>query len=84
MSFHKSSPTKDNKWKTPTQGGRLHPRKSKKVIFYQQNPKPKKDSHTSIIPPLTTKTTGRKNHFSSVFLNISGLNSPIKRHILTN
>jgi hypothetical protein len=33
ISFHKSKPTKDNRWKTPTQGGKLHPRKSKKVIF---------------------------------------------------
>jgi hypothetical protein len=35
ISFHKYSPTKDNKWKTPTQGEKLHPRKSKKVIFQQ-------------------------------------------------
>jgi hypothetical protein len=33
ISLHKSSPTKDNKWKT--QGGKTHPRKSKKVIFQQ-------------------------------------------------
>jgi hypothetical protein len=37
--FHKSIPTKDNKWKTPTQGGKLHPRKSKKVIFQQTQKK---------------------------------------------
>lgn len=24
---------KDNKWKTPTQGGKLYPRKGKKIIF---------------------------------------------------
>jgi hypothetical protein len=30
VSFHKSSPSKDNKWKIPTQGGKIHPRKSKK------------------------------------------------------
>jgi hypothetical protein len=35
ISFYKSSPTKDSRWKTPTQGGKLHPRKSKKVIFEQ-------------------------------------------------
>jgi hypothetical protein len=35
----KSSPTKDNRWKMPTQGGKLHPRKSKKVIFFQQTQK---------------------------------------------
>jgi hypothetical protein len=39
LSFHKSSPTKDKRWKTPTQGGKLHPRKSKKVIFFQQTRK---------------------------------------------
>ena len=36
VSFHKSSPTKDNRWKTPKQGGKLYHRKSKKVIFFQQ------------------------------------------------
>jgi hypothetical protein len=33
ISFHKSSPTKDSKGKTPTQRWRLCPRKSKKVIL---------------------------------------------------
>jgi hypothetical protein len=37
--FDNPSPTKDNKWKTPTQGGKLYPRISKKVIFFQQTPK---------------------------------------------
>jgi hypothetical protein len=45
---------------------------------------PKDDSHTDIIPPLTTKMTGSNNHFSLISLNINGLNSPIKRHRLTN
>jgi hypothetical protein len=35
MSFHKSSPSKDNKGKTPPQGWKLCTRKSKKVILYQ-------------------------------------------------
>jgi hypothetical protein len=35
MSFHKSSPSKYNKGKTPTQEQKLHPRKSKKVILQQ-------------------------------------------------
>jgi hypothetical protein len=35
ISFHKSSPSKNNKGETPAQGGKLHPRKSKKVIFQQ-------------------------------------------------
>ena len=34
-SFHKSSPSKDNKWNTSTQEGKLHARKRKKVIFQQ-------------------------------------------------
>jgi hypothetical protein len=34
--FHKSIHTKDYRWKTPTQGGKLHPRKSKKEIFFQK------------------------------------------------
>jgi hypothetical protein len=34
ISFQKSSPSKDNKWKTPTHGGKLHPRKSKKIVFF--------------------------------------------------
>jgi hypothetical protein len=38
-SFHKSSPTKNNRWKTTTQEGKLHPRKSTKVKFLQQNKK---------------------------------------------
>jgi hypothetical protein len=46
-----STNPKDNRWKTPTQGGKLHHRKSKKVIFQQT----KKDNHTNIILPLTTK-----------------------------
>ena len=42
----------------------------------------KEDSHTNIIPPLTTKITGSNNQFSLIFLNINRLNSPIKRHRL--
>jgi hypothetical protein len=45
---------------------------------------PKEDNHTNIIPPLTTKLTGSKNQFSLITLNINGLNSPIKRHRLTD
>jgi hypothetical protein len=56
QSFHKSSPTKDNRWKIPTQGVKLHPRKSKKVIFQQ--------THTNIFPPPTKKLTGSSNFFS--------------------
>jgi hypothetical protein len=66
--------------KTPTQAGKLHTRKSKKVIFFKQTPK--EDSHTDIIPTLKTKVTGSNNYYSLISLNINGLNSPIKRHRL--
>jgi hypothetical protein len=42
--------------------GKLHPRKSKKVIFQQ--------THTNIISPLTTKISGSNNHFSLISLNM--------------
>jgi hypothetical protein len=35
ISFHKSGPSKDNKGKIPTQGGKLCPKKIKKIIFQQ-------------------------------------------------
>jgi hypothetical protein len=43
-----------------------------------------KGSHTNIILPLTTKITGSNNHYSLISLNINGLNSPIKRHRITD
>jgi exonuclease III len=36
------------------------------------------------MPTLTTKIIGRNNYFSLISLNINGLNSPIKRHGLTD
>ena len=42
------------------------------------------DSHTHIIPSLTTKITGSNSHLSLISLNVSGLNSQIKRHRLTD
>jgi hypothetical protein len=44
----------------------------------------KEDSHMNRIPTLTTKITGSNNDFSLISLNISGLNSPIKRHRLAD
>jgi hypothetical protein len=44
---------------------------------------PKEDSHTNIIPPLTTKITGSNNNFFLISLNINGFNSP-KRHRLSD
>ena len=42
------------------------------------------DSHKNRIPTLTTKITGSNNYFSLISLNINELNSPIKRHTLTD
>jgi hypothetical protein len=39
ISFLKSNPTKDNGLRFPTQGGKLHHGKSKKVIFQQTQKK---------------------------------------------
>jgi hypothetical protein len=74
ISIHKPSPSKDNKGKTPTQEKQ------------ESNPSTnlKEDSHKNINPTLTTKITGSNNYFSLISLNINGLNSPIKRHGLTD
>jgi hypothetical protein len=37
-----------------------------------------------MMPTLTTKIIGSNNSFSLISLNINGLNSPIKRHRLTD
>jgi hypothetical protein len=68
VSFNKSCPIKDNRWKIPTQGAKLHPRKVKKVIFQQTQRTPKQHQ--------------KKGKHLSLFLNINGLNSPIKSHRL--
>jgi exonuclease III len=36
------------------------------------------------IPNLRINITGSNNNFSLIFLNINGLNSPIKRHTITD
>jgi hypothetical protein len=63
------------------QGQKPHLTKSKKVIP-QKNLK--EDSHKNRMPTLTTKILGSNNYFSLISLNINGLNSPIKRHRLTD
>ena len=45
-------------------------------------PNPKEVNHKNI--KITSKTAGCNNHYSLISLNISGLNSPIKRHRLTD
>ena len=44
----------------------------------------KEDSHKNRMPTLTTKIKGNNNYFSLISLNINGLNSPKKRHRLTD
>jgi hypothetical protein len=60
MSLQESSPSKDNKGKTPIQGGKLHPRKKQ-----ESNPSTnlKEDNRKKRTPTLTTKITGSNNHF---------------------
>ena len=48
---------------TPTQGGELQPRKKQES---NHSTNPKEDSHTNIIPPLTTKIIGSSNHYSLI------------------
>jgi hypothetical protein len=64
--FHKTSPTKVNRWKTPTQGGKLHSKKSQKVIFILQI---QKKIATQTLK-LTSKISGYNNPYSLI-LNIS-------------
>ena len=52
------------------------------MISQQQIPKGK--THTITSPTTKTKVTGAGNHWSLISLNINGLNSPIKRHRLTD
>ena len=44
----------------------------------------KEESYMNHIPTLTTKITGSNNYFSLISHNISGHNSPIKRHRITD
>jgi hypothetical protein len=71
---------KEKKKKT-IQGQKPCPRKKQ-----EGNPSTnlKEGSHKNRMPTLTTKIKGSNNYFSLISLNINGLNSPIKRHRLTN
>jgi len=46
--------------------------------------KQREEKHTSITSYPNMNITGSNNHYSLIYLNINGLNSPIKRHRLTN
>jgi hypothetical protein len=60
-----SSPTKDNRWKTATQGEKLHPRKSKKIFFSNKGKRRLTQKHNSICKD----KNNRKQQ--SLFFNIS-------------
>jgi hypothetical protein len=81
LSFHKSSPSKDNNRKKNQYKDGNHALEKQ-----ESNPSKnlKKDSHKNRMPTLTTKIIGSNNYFSLIPLNINGLNSLIKRHILTD
>jgi hypothetical protein len=57
---------------------------SKEQIINLLSTTPKEDTHANIMPPLTTKITGINDHYYLISVNINGLNSPIKRHKLTD
>jgi hypothetical protein len=44
----------------------------------------KTESHKHIKPPTKTNMSGTNSHLSLISLNINGLNTPIKRHKLTD
>ena len=67
--IYQSSPTEDNKWKTPTQGKDVHQRKDIKHLTR----KPKGENHKSIKPTTKTSITGTNS-----YLSLISLNSPIK------
>jgi redox-sensitive bicupin YhaK (pirin superfamily) len=68
LSFHESSPSKDNNRKEAIQGWKSCPRKKQ-----QSNPSTnqKEDSHKNRMPTLTTKIKGSNNYFSLISLNIN-------------
>jgi hypothetical protein len=78
ISFHKSNPSKDNKGKTPTEGGKLQKQESNLSTDL------KEDNYMNRIPTQTTKITRSNTYFSLISLNIYGLISIIKRYRLAD
>ena len=68
--------TEDPGRNTPTQGIYQHKIKNKILSISQQSQKQRDTSHQ-------INMSGANSHLSLIFLNINGLNSPIKRHMLT-
>jgi hypothetical protein len=73
--------TEDPGRKNPTQGRYLYQRKDKILSISQQS---QKQRATNTKPPTKTNITGNSIYLSLIFLNINGLNSPIKTHKLTD
>jgi hypothetical protein len=62
--------------KNPNTRGKLYPSKGRKVIFLHQTQKKMAAKISKIIKSY--------NHYSLISLNINGIYSPIKRHILAD
>ena len=63
------------------QGEKLHPSTNKKITKQENQ---KEERHTDTILLLKAKIAGNSNHYSLISININGLNSPIKRHRLSD
>jgi hypothetical protein len=67
--------------------GKLQHKKGNYALKKQESyhsTKLNEDRHKNRIPTLTRKITGSNTYFSLISLNINGVNSPIKRHRLTD
>jgi hypothetical protein len=81
LSFHEYSPSKDNNRKKTNTRTETTPEKKQES---NSSTNLKEDRHKNRMPMLTTKIIGNNNSFSLISLNINGLNSPRKRHRLTD
>jgi hypothetical protein len=83
--FQQSSPSKNKNRKTK-QNKKQYKNGNHVLEKQEGNPSTnlKEESHKNRMPTLTTKMIGSNNYFSLISLNINELNSPIKRHKLTD
>ena len=70
-------------WKENSNTRKIRTPKKKENINHLTT-KSKTESHKHIKPPTKMNISGAKSHLSLISLNINGLNSPIKRHKLTD
>jgi hypothetical protein len=52
--------------------------------YYASHNKAKRENHKDIKPPTKTNISGTNDHLASISFNINGLNSSIKRHMITD